>query len=244
MTSRLLFLLALCLAGLAQLRAQAPAADGRLHFRTLGWRVSTTDLFIQRAGQAVPIVVTDTARSPFYAHERAERIVLYRLVPGPENKPVPAPIAQVDVSAAGDWPLLVFLPAPEGSPQPYRVVALADDLRSFPAPASRFINLTQVELKASLGDQRFTLAPRGMHQVDPGLKPDSAPETRYAAVAIEGPTPRLLYGNNWVVRPTQRTLVIIFAQDGAMQINRLVDDVLSYALPAPSNSPRPNPASP
>ncbi len=239
MTSRFLLVLATFLAvAPCLLQAQAPAPDGRLHFRTLGWRVSADDLFVQRAGKPVPVAVTDTARSPFYAHERTERIVFYRLVPGPENKPVPRAVAEAEVSAAGDWPLLVFLAAPEDSPLPYRVVALSDDLRSFPAPSSRFINLTPVPLVVSFGEQRFPLAPRAVHQIDPGLRAEGSAETRYTAIGMEQPQPRLLYGNNWVVRPSQRTLVIIFAHNGAMQVNRIVDDVSAYTLPAqPPSTP-------
>ncbi len=219
-------------------RAQAPADDGQLQFRTLGWGVVADDLFYDLGGKNVPLVVKDAARSAFYSHPRTERLVFFRLVPGPEQKPVRQTVAEAEVGAAGEWPLLIFLQNEAGAALPYRVVALSDDLRSFPPSACRFINLTPVELRVVVGEDKFSLSPRAMHQINLGLDPAAPPQMRYAAIGLFNEQgARRLYGNNWAFRPNQRTLVVIFPQDGGMQLNRIVDDVRSYAAPAAASLP-------
>jgi hypothetical protein len=232
------FTLALLLfAGPWFLRAQAPDNKSGLNFRTLGWGVSADDLFVKIKGKLQPIMVTDTARSPFYPHDKTDKIVIYRMLPGPDKEPVPTPIAQANITTAGEWPLLIFLPATTGSPSPYRIVALADDIRSFPASAYRFINLTDMELKIALGDQSHTLKGEGIHQFNLNMKNSTEAETRYVSVSLNTPKPEILYGNNWAVRPGQRTLVIIFKQNGVMQINRVNDNVAAYTLEAQAAAP-------
>lgn len=213
-------------------RAQAQADDGQLHFRTLGWAVAAEDIFYELGGKNVPLVVKDATRSGFYSHPRVERLVFFRLVPGPEQKPVRQTVAEAEVGAAGEWPLLIFLKNESGAPLPYRVVALSDDLRSFPSSACRFINLTPAELRVVVGEDKFSLSPRAMHQINLGLDPAAPPQMRYAAIGLFNEQgARRLYGNNWAFRPNQRTLVVIYPQEGGMQLNRIVDDVRSYALP-------------
>lgn len=233
MTSNLRFFF-LLLISLGSLHAQAPAEDGRLHFRTLGWMTSASDLFYEQAGKDVAVSVADSSRSVFFTHQPAERISFYRLVPGADGKLVRQAAGDADLTQAGQWPLLLFFKTGDGPADPYRIVSLADDLKSFPAPSCRFINLTPVELRASFGDQRFTLASRAMQQITPEVKSDGSPQTRYVTISLpsaQGSRP--LYGNNWAVRPAQRTLVIIFPQNSVMQVHRIVDDIGQYTPPPP-----------
>lgn len=214
--------------------ALASSPQEGLRFRTFGWQVATEGLFYEVGGKDAQLEVLDATRSRFYDYSGPLALVVYRLVPGPDGKKVRQTVATADLSAAGRWPLLVFLPDKTKSPDAVRIVTLADDLDSFPAPQFRFVNFTPVTLGLTLGTERVALASRGLHQLDPALGSDGAPETRYFVVSIateEGP--KLLYANNWVVRPSQRTLVLIFAEDNALQVRRVVDNVLQYTPPAP-----------
>lgn len=212
---------------------QSPQPDG-IRFRTFGWQVSADGLMCEIGGKEIPLEVLDASRSRFYDYSGPTKIVVYRIAPGPDGKNVRQTVATADISAAGPWPLLVFMKDKAKGPDAIRIVPLADDLDAFPAPRFRFVNFTPVPLGLVLGQERVVVQPNQLHSLDPALRSDGAPETRYFVVSIateEGP--KLLYANNWVVRPSQRTLVFIFAEDNALQVRRIVDNVLQYALPPP-----------
>lgn len=202
-------------------------------FRTFGWQVAPADLFYEVGGKDVPIQIIDSTRSQFYDLGALKSILFYRVTTNAEGKKVRQPVVTADVSAAGRWPLLVFLADKAAGADALRVVALSDDLESFPAPQFRFVNFTPVQMGLTLGKERVVLPPRELHVLDPALVAGQAATTRYFVISIateEGP--KMLYANNWVVRPSQRTLVLIFAEDGALQIRRVVDDVTQYPSPA------------
>ncbi|MBC8038972.1 MAG: hypothetical protein H7Y06_00350 [Opitutaceae bacterium] len=225
-------LLYVCLVALCS--AQDNAKQVGLRFRTFGWQVAADGLLCEIGGKEVPLEVLEASRSRFYDYSGPLTIVVYRLVPGPEGKKVRQTVATADISAAGRWPLLVFMPDKEKGPEAIRIVPLADDLSAFPAPQFRFVNFTPVMLGLTLGKERVALAPRALHALDPALKSGEGTTTRYFVVSIaseEGP--KMLYANNWVVRPTQRTLVFIFATDNALQVRRIVEDVNQFAPSTP-----------
>lgn len=218
--------------GLTPLWAQSPREASGIRFRTFGWNLATDDLYYESKGQDTKVAIAELARSGFYeVAKEHKQIVFYRLVPGPMDKPLREEAATVNISGAGPWPLLIFIPNPD-APKLYRVAAIADDLTTFPFPSCRFVNFTMVELYAKYGDQQVTLAAQGVARLDPHLKSTTENETRYASVSMntaEGP--QVLYGSNWAARPTQRTLVFIFGQDGRIQIMRVSDDRALYAPP-------------
>ena len=138
------------------------------------------------------------------------------------------------MSAVGRWPLLVFMPDKAGTgPDALRVVPIVDDLAAFPAPQFRFVNFTPVQLGLTLGRDRVAVAPGGIHAMDPELKSDETPATRFFVVSVateEGP--KMLYANNWAVRRNQRILVLIFAEENSLRVNRIIEDVSQYIKPA------------
>ena len=219
--------------GFTSLFAQAPTEDGRIHFRTFGWQVAPDDLYYDSKGKDNKLTVYNSDRSAFNDYVKSEQIVFYRLVPGPEGRLIHEEAAIVNLAAAGTWPLLIFTKSPD-SPKRYRVAAISDDLKSFPFPSLRFMNLTAVDLYAKFGDQTLKISAKGMEVIDPHITSTDQLETRFTQIATlteEGPS--LLYSNYWVVRPTQRTLVFVFPQDESVQIIRIVDDIAQYIPPPP-----------
>ena len=211
--------------------AQVPTDDGQVHFRTFGWQVAPSDLYFESKGNDIKLSVIDSARSVFQDHAKTGSIVFYRLVPGPEGKMMHEEAAVVNIAAAGPWPLLVFMKA-GNDPKGYKAVAITDDLKTFPFPSCRFINLTPIELYAKLNDQVITVPAKGLESLDPHLKSAIEPEVRYATIhAMTANGPLMVYSNNWMMRPTQRTLVFIFQQDAALQVMRVVDDRGQYPVP-------------
>jgi len=204
-----------------------------VRFRTFGWMTAPDDLYFDSKGRNTKLSIIDSARSEFNDAPTVKKLVFYRLIPGPEGKPVREEAASVDISAAGPWPLLIFMANPD-SPKRYQVAAVSDDLKTFPIPSCRFVNLTKVDIYANYGDQQIKVPAKGIELLDPRLKSATETETRYIRVGMKTPEgPRLLYSNNWVVRPTQRTLVFIFPQDDRMQVMRIADDISLYASPPP-----------
>ncbi len=209
--------------GVASLAAQVPAAGGKIHFSTVGWKVAPDDLYYESEGKAVKIAIYDSSRSAAKALAKVPTMTFFRWVTDAEGKQVREEVATVDIKAAGPRPLLVFMPAPE-SPKRYRVVAVADDLNAFPLPSCRFINLTAADLYIKFGDQELKLTPKTVAVLDPNLKNPTTPEARYTMVYVmveQGP--QRVYSNNWAVRPTERTLVFMFPEDNTLKVMRIVD---------------------
>jgi hypothetical protein len=232
MISKFYRLLIFGLTSLASALAQVPTDEGLVHFRTLGWQVAPNDLYFESKGKDIKLSVIESARSVFQLHAKAQSIVFYRLIPGPEGKLVREEACTANISAAGPWPLIVFMKSDE-SPKRYRTFAISDDLKKFPIPSCRFINLTTVDIYAKHGEQRLKVPVKGIEKMDSKLTSAIEPEAIYTTLhAMIGNAPQMLYSNNWVMRPTQRTLVFIFPQDGSLQVMRIVDDLGQYALPA------------
>jgi hypothetical protein len=204
---------------------------GGVRFRTFGWMTAPDDLHYDSKGRDTKVSVFDSARSGFHELSKVKQLVFYRLLPGPEGKRMQEEAATVDISAAGPWPLLIFRADPD-SPKRYQVVAVADDLKAFPFPSCQFVNMTKVDVYANYGDLQIRVAAEGIEMVDPRLKYATETETRYVRIGMktqEGP--RLLYSNNWVVRPTERTLVFVLPLNGRLQVMRITDDMALYVPP-------------
>lgn len=69
----------------------------------------------------------------------------------PDGKPKYKTVASVKVPATKQV-LFLFLPAGQESREPYKVVALSDDARSFPWGNVRMINLADVPVRFNLGE--------------------------------------------------------------------------------------------
>lgn len=219
-------LVACCLLAVACVgRAQTTTVEGpeTPRFRTIGWGVRASDLYYSLGGKDVPVSVFNAGRSGFHRLPRTDSIVFYRLVEN-EQGVERVPVADVSVAGARPLPLLVFLPDPD-SGERYRVVAVADDLETFPDRACRFINLTNVTINATVGDSAVVVPGGEERVVDTRMSAEES--TRYTSIFVDIREDRLMLSyNNWVFRPGQRTLVFIFLDRlGRPQVVRVVDGV-------------------
>lgn len=85
-----------------------------------------------------------------------------------EDKPAHKPIANVKLPDSSEV-LFLFLPAGKDAAQPYQVMALPDDSRSFPWGNVRMLNLANVPVRFHLGehsgDQAILLPPGQLRMV-------------------------------------------------------------------------------
>ncbi len=230
MTFKLIALLGFIF-GLNCALAQTPSAAEKLQFRTFGWEVSPTDLYYEHQGKDVKLMVTHSARSPFYAFEKRNELALYKLVPGPEGKMVRKVVAVANLTSAGPWPLIVLRKSGE-SGDALKAVALADDPKSFPFNTCRFINLTETDLYAKYGEEKLKIPAKGIEAADMKAKSTSEPEVRNTMlVALTGDGPVVIYSNNWVVSHDKRVLVIITHSASGLRVSRISDSADQYAQP-------------
>lgn len=227
---------ALCLAllTLSALLSTATAAPEK--FRTLGWQLTLDDIYYEYRGANTPVQVYASARSIFYDYAPSrtrqpdtatDTVLFYRLGTNSEGEEIRIPVAQADLSKAGDWPLLIFRPS-SSETSGISVTAIPDDLDSFPAPNFRFVNLTPAPLEIKMGKANATVKAKSMMMMDPEIKGDGT-ETRFTTVTVNTSNgPRRIYSNNWAVRPNQRTMVLIIAKDGQLGVQRIIDDPSQY----------------
>lgn len=231
--TQLIFCLALLfLAGMSSLSAQGPPGEHKVRFRTLGLQVAADDLHYDLKNQEATVFVTEAARSIFFDAPKEKQIVFFRQVPGPDDKKVREIAATVDITKAGPMPLLLFMADP-AAPNHYQVTAIPDDPKSFPFPFCRFVNLTELVLDGSYGDEKFKLAHKGMALIDSRLKPNAGPQARIATLSVNAPQgPQLLYSNNWAVRPNCRTLAFLLPQGQGLSVVRITDDISMFNVPS------------
>ncbi len=227
-TSFLILISGISLSLFAQSESPGP------RFRTFGWGLRLDDLFYSFEGKDTPVRVYDGVRSPFLPLPAALEgpLVFYRMTIDEEGMVLRAPVVEVVVHDKGAWPLILFFPSDEEEEKTYECLVLADDLESHPAPSIRFINLTAVPLGIQVGEALAVVSPRNITLMDPEVsKEDGKTVTRFTSLYVkteEGP--EKVYSNNWAVRPTQRTLVLIHVQNDRLGVRRVLDDESQYRI--------------
>jgi hypothetical protein len=210
------------------LTAQESEQGHKGMFRTLGCRVTVEQLFYaavpedgatrQDSSKEGSVGIFDSSRSNYYNRPGPGKVVFYRKTVSPDGKPIRKIVAEADLSKGGNLPLILFLPHPD-RPEILMPLVLPDDPQSFPDTTCRFINLTPASLAATLGKSAATIAPAGVELFKTGIGEKA--ETRFATIALENA--RRLYSNNWVIRPGQRTMVIIYPVNGTTEVHRITD---------------------
>ena len=231
MTNPLRYIIVFLLFNFTWLISRGSGSDAPVHFRTFGASVGADDLYYNFKGVDTKVTITDSARSVFYDYAMKGPIVFYRLVPGPDGKPMHEDAAVAQITSTGECPLLVFVKTSDSTLH-YTITVIPDDLKSFPFPSCQFINFTPADINAVCGDQSLKIMAQSTGLIQLRLKSPGTTETRYTTLSsgtIQGSG--LLYSNNWVMRQTQRTLVFIVPQGDGLQVTRIVDDLGSYANP-------------
>ena len=200
------------------------AGEESNRFRTIGGEIAPDDLYYDFKGAHTKISVIESARSAFHEFAKAENISIYRLIPGADGTTAREEVAVADIANAGTRPLLVFLKHPDPA-KPFKIVAVADDIPSFPFPSTRFMNFTDLDLAIEYGKDAIKVARQSIELFNSKSSSTEQPQTRYITVKTTAPpASRLLYSNNWVVRPSQRTLVLILPQEDGVKILRIADE--------------------
>ena len=135
-------------------------------------------------------------------------------------------MASVTLPPDADIVLLVCGTGGTGKP---RLIAYDVSSGTHARGSYRVFNFSSKPLSVILGEQRFTIAPRGDKSVsDPGWKEETAALTLQIATIADG-KPTLVYSNFWEHYPQRRSLMFLF--DG-----RHVSDPIifsSFDVPAP-----------
>lgn len=132
-------------------RGQVPApTPPPMQFRTLGADCAPEGLNYQLGSNNVSIAVQEGARSAPYDYSGESPLVLFRLVPGSDGKPIHQNVASINLSQGGKYPLLVFFKGAKDPSVPL-VSVLNEDARAFPADTWRVVNDSKSPLQVSFG---------------------------------------------------------------------------------------------
>ena len=193
-----------------------------LTFRTLGSDCAPEGLNYLSGSNAMALSVQQGIRSLPQTYAGGSPMVLFRIATGKDGKPVQIPVASVDVSQAGTYPLLVFLKGPTGPEQPV-VQVLREDARSFPAGVYRAVNDTTNALTITFGSVPMPVPPLSVR--------DHKAEAEILTLGItvqEGSVPYQALRANVGMLPDKRTLILAIppaSPGGHVQIQRHTDGV-------------------
>lgn len=207
-------------------------------FRTLGIQTQSGDLFYTLSNKDTPAKIRQSARSTYYEYDTSsiskgenneDLLVFYRLEKDEEGKTLRIPVAQADISQAGIWPLIIFRPA-SGDSNKLVATALADDVETFPAPNLKFFNLTGDDVLLQASGATAPLPKGRSLMINPGLKEaGGSGEIKRVMIGVTSKGElKLFYSNNWVIRPSTRTMVLIFVKDEQLQVERIAENVAAY----------------
>jgi hypothetical protein len=159
------FLAALSLFTVGNGYSQTPGSSPKqaLTFRTLGADCAPEGLNYLSGSNTVALSVQLGARSQPQTYLGGSPLVLFRSIPGKDGKPIRVPVASVDISQAGTFPLLVFIKGPKGIDHPI-VSVLREDAKSFPAGMFRIVNYSTNSLKAVLPAGPVSVAPTSIKE--------------------------------------------------------------------------------
>lgn len=195
------------------------ATEVQVRFRMLGVVDSTNGgLFYGFQQKDVPVAVDENVRSPFNEYKGPATLVFYRLKTNPDKSVERIPVANVDLTGKGQWPLLIF--EKRSGPAALKITALADDLTAFPPNTYRFVNRSKYPCSCVLGSQSFGLAPD-----ENNLLPAPPSDATRHAVAVQvtaGMPKRLIYTSNWALQAGLRTMVFIDEGGGDFGVARRI----------------------
>lgn len=192
-------------------------------FRTLGWNLGAEDLFYESSGKEIPLQIHEYARSAYFKSPTDKIIIAYRKITDDEGKTIREIVAKANISKGGKTPLVIFSKDSKHEGK-YQCATFADDANSFPPASYRFINLSTVDLKAGVDSKSVVVYSKGLALIK--ANSDKELPTRYVTItAMINGEPQRIYSNNWVLRPLQRTMVIISTVGGNAEVMRIVDIV-------------------
>jgi hypothetical protein len=211
MTSKVLSLIVLSIATwLPQVSGQTPPqADEAFAFRILGAGVSAEDVFYSSGGKAIPVRIETEFRSPYYVYKGPRtKLAFFRQVPGSDGKLIHQPVGAVNLTGAGNRPLLIFVQQP-GLAGSYVIHPFADSSKDVPPGGFRFVNFTTRKI-AMMFDQQKIIIPSGEQVIVQGErgKTSSLNAVKMFGVLLNDEI-KPIYSDLWPYNPKMRGLVLI-----------------------------------
>jgi len=118
----------------------------------------------------------------------------------------PPPLAEITIPHGTKEVLFIFIPAPQGSKLPLRVIALDDSLAQTDDRNVHFYNLSPIELIVKTFDKVKKVAPRQQSRWE--LKADENKSS--IAIAVTDPKTKVVYSTRYRMRDGQR--IVFFAR--------------------------------
>jgi hypothetical protein len=191
------------------LSAQTPPPDESFAFRILGAGVFAENVFYSSGGKAIPVQINTEFRSPYYSYTGARtNLAFFRQVPGPDGKLIPKPVGAVNLTGAGNRPLLIFVQQPNVAGS-YVIHPFSDSSKDVPPGGFRFVNFTTRKIAMKFGQQKIIIPPNEQMIVrGESGEPNSINEVRMFGVLLNDEI-RPIYSNLWAYNPEMRGLVLI-----------------------------------
>jgi hypothetical protein len=211
MTSKVLSLIVLSIATWLPLVSgqTPPQADEAFAFRILGAGVTAEDVFYSSGGKAIPVRIETEFRSPYYAYKGPRtKLAFFRQVPGPDGKLIHQPVGAVNLTGAGNRPLLIFVQQP-GDARSYVIHPFADSSKDVPPGGYRFVNFTTRTIAMKFNQQKIII-PSGEQVIvhgEPGNPNSINPVQMFGVLLNDEIKP--IYSDLWSYNPTMRGLVLI-----------------------------------
>ena len=177
-------------------------------FRTLGAGVAADDLFYSTGGKAHPVQVDTESRSVYYEYSGpVTGLSFFRLVPGPDGKPVPQTVALADLTGAGNRPLLVFMKNPDQA-DALLVRGFPDSVKDIPPGGYRFLNFTACQIGIILGTEKMVIKPGGsaIMQMNP---PNGRLVSQVMLYGLLDNVAKPVYSNIWAFDAKVRQIVLV-----------------------------------
>ncbi len=190
----------------------ASAQDVSTRFRIVTWKSGQPSGFSYFHKEKL-IDVDDLqtgVRSISYDYSGPAKMPIYpptAEIPSPTNPgDKPEPIAVVSLLSGIKQPLILLVPAPEGTKPPFNAVVIEDHPSAIPFPSYYFVNFSPRNVAISLGKEQFEIAPGKRKLATSDLKTLNL----RMAVKLEGTESwKIIYDDYYPNWPEERTIIFI-----------------------------------
>lgn len=188
------------------------AQDVNTRFRAVSWKGEEPAGFSYfHKGKLVDVEgLQPGIRSTPYDYSGPAKMPIYPLIaeiPEPA-KPgdKPQPLALISIPPGMKQPLILLVPAPEGTNPPFNSVVIEDHPSEFPFPSYYFVNFSPQNVAISLGENQFVIAPGKRKIVNSKLR------TLNLQMAVQKETTdpwKIIYDDYYPNWAEERTIIFI-----------------------------------
>lgn len=193
------------------LALSASAEAVRIQFVAIGFEDSISDLAFYNGEEWVNIDIPEATRSREFEYAGPPEIQ-FTSTPLPQEE-TPQVIARASVSPEMERPLFIFVKARDSDyPLQYRILAVEDSARDFPAGTYRLFNLTRQELGVVLGSERLVLAKQERKDSAPQLNDKTYFPFQVYTANKESPHKRM-FSSRWFYESNVRMLIFLMEDE-------------------------------